>query len=133
MKKLQLVFCPRLPPVPMIVFVSMLSAKKGRRPVSSYRKRSVLLLLRRLPLLCASPTAAARFFACTASYASAWLSDPFLARPMRDEAHGAACKLRLNQPISSLTTCHCGESLDLIRGIFLATKVAVKLVVGMMK
>jgi hypothetical protein len=32
---------------------------------------------------------------------------------MRDEAHGAACKLRLNQPISNLTTCHCGESLEL--------------------
>ena len=61
----------------------------------------------------ASPIAAARFFACTAPYASAWLSDPFLARPMRDEAHGAACKLRLNQPISSLTTCYCGESLEL--------------------
>ena len=61
----------------------------------------------------ASPTVAARFFACTASYASAWLSDPFLARPMRDEAHGAACKLRLNQPISSLSTCYCGESLEL--------------------
>jgi hypothetical protein len=60
----------------------------------------------------ASPTAAARFFACTAPYASAWLSDPFLGRPMRDEAHGAACKLRLNQPISSLTTCFCGESLE---------------------
>ena len=44
------------------------------------------------------PVEAARFFACTAPYASAWLSDPFLARPMTDEAHGAACKLRLNQP-----------------------------------
>ena len=61
----------------------------------------------------ASPTSAARFFACTAPYASAWFSDPFLGRPMRDEAHGAACKLRLNQPISSLTTCHCGASLEL--------------------
>ena len=55
---------------------------------------------------------AARFFACTAPYASAWLSDPFLARPMTDEAHGAACKLRLNQPISSLRTCHCGHDLQ---------------------
>ena len=40
------------------------------------------------------------------------MTDPFLARPMRDEAHGAACKLRLNQPISNLTTCYCGESLE---------------------
>ena len=81
----------------------------------------------------ASPTAAARFFACTASYASAWLSDPFLARPMRDEAHGAACKLRLNQPISSIATCYCGESLELTRGTFLVTRAEAKLVVGMMK
>jgi hypothetical protein len=63
-------------------------------------------------LASSSPTAAARFFACTASYASAWLSDPFLARPMRDEAHGAACKMRLNQPISNLTICYCGQSLE---------------------
>ena len=47
----------------------------------------------------APPVDAARFFACSAPYASAWLSDPFLARPMSDEAHGAACKLRLNQGI----------------------------------
>ncbi len=61
----------------------------------------------------ASPTQAARFFACTAPYASSWLSDPFLAQPMRDEAHGAACKLRLNQPISNIATCYCGDSLEL--------------------
>jgi len=60
----------------------------------------------------ASPTDAARFFACSAPFASAWLSDPFLAHPMRDEAHGAACKLRLNQPISGVTTCVCGVSLE---------------------
>ena len=59
-----------------------------------------------------TPVDAARFFACTAPYASAWLSDPFLARPMTDEAHGAACKLRLNQTISSLTMCHCGHNLQ---------------------
>ena len=58
------------------------------------------------------PVEAARFFACTAPYASAWLSDPFLARPMTDEAHGAACKLRLNQPMSSLTSCYCGHDLQ---------------------
>ena len=60
----------------------------------------------------APPIQAARFFACTAPYASSWLVDPFLAQPMRDEAHGAACKLRLNQPISALTRCFCGESLE---------------------
>ena len=58
------------------------------------------------------PVEAARLFACTAAYASAWLSDPFLARPMTDEAHGAACKLRLNQPMSSLATCYCGHDLQ---------------------
>ena len=63
-------------------------------------------------LQASSPVDAARFFACAAPYASAWLSDPFLARPMTDEAHGAACKLRLNQPISSLTTCLCGHDLQ---------------------
>ena len=31
---------------------------------------------------------------------------------MRDEAHGAACKLRLNLPISNLATCYCGQSLE---------------------
>ena len=60
----------------------------------------------------ASPVDAARFFACTAPYASSWLVDPFLAQPMRDEAHGAACKLRLNQPLSSLVRCYCGENLE---------------------
>jgi hypothetical protein len=60
----------------------------------------------------ASPTEAARFFACSAPFASCWLSDPFIAQPMRDEAHGAACKLRLNQPISGVSTCFCGESLQ---------------------
>ena len=63
-------------------------------------------------LQASAPVDAARFFACTAAYASAWLSDPFLARPMTDEAHGAACKLRLNQPISSITTCVCGQDLQ---------------------
>jgi hypothetical protein len=63
-------------------------------------------------LASASPIDAARFFACTAPYASSWLVDPFLAQPMRDEAHGAACKLRLNQPISTIARCFCGESLE---------------------
>ena len=53
----------------------------------------------------------ARYYACTAPYASSWLSDPFLAQPMNSEAHGAACKLRLNQPITHLTECFCGADL----------------------
>ena len=114
MKKLQLASYPRLHPLPMNVFTSLLSASKENRPLSSSRKRHAAAQKITAALLdTASPTEAARFFACTASYASAWLSDPFLARPMRDEAHGAACKLRLNQPISSLTTCFCGQSLEL--------------------
>ena len=64
-------------------------------------------------LLQTSTTAArARYFACTSTYASSWLSDPFLAQPMSPEAHGAACKLRLNQPLNALTHCHCGASLE---------------------
>src|SRR6185312_6554025 len=103
------------PPVPMIVSCFMPSVKKARQLLSSYRNLSGAAAQKITAALLdtASPTAAARFFACTASYASAWLSDPFLARPMRDEAHGAACKLRLNQPISGITTCFCGESLEL--------------------
>ena len=31
---------------------------------------------------------------------------------MTDEAHGAACKLRLNQSMSSLTSCYCGHDLQ---------------------
>jgi hypothetical protein len=58
-----------------------------------------------------SPMDRARYFACTAPYASSWLSDPFLAQPMNSEAHGAACKLRLNQPITHLTECFCGADM----------------------
>ena len=31
---------------------------------------------------------------------------------MSAEAHGAACKLRLNQPLTTLATCYCGANLQ---------------------
>ena len=91
------------------------STEEGRRAAVRLQKTLSMAAAEKVTytlLQTSSPVDAAIFFACTAPYASAWLSDPFLARPMTDEAHGAACKLRLNQPISSLTTCLCGHDLQ---------------------
>src|SRR5438132_14182547 len=105
-----------LPPVgatandSLLFFSTTEQGKKAAFKLQRTLSASAAQLVTAALLNTASPLAAARFFACSAPQASSWLVDPYLARPMRDEAHGAACKLRLNQPISNTPTCYCGES-----------------------
>ena len=62
-----------------------------------------------------APGVKARLLACSAPYASSWLSDPLSEGLLSSHAYSAAGKLRLGLPLSPSTppTCHCGADLRL--------------------
>jgi hypothetical protein len=64
-------------------------------------------------LIDGTPLTTARINSCEATWASAWLYDPFTEDRMEPEVHAGACKLRLGVPLlpNAPHRCHCGADL----------------------